>query len=141
MDGKDFFGNFTEHAATKDIPLSASAHNFWLSARHATDEGGQSVDQSSWSRVLRWLFNPMRWSIAKRRLFLLFLPVSFPTWAAVVAFCVAMLTLEGVLHPVRTYWTAPPRRRARYGQYGYYRSEQRATARRTPVRSGLKTAE
>jgi hypothetical protein len=77
------------------------------------------VDQSHWSRVFRWLFHPMRWSVAKRRIFLVFLPLTLPAWAAAVLVTVVLGVLECMIaQPALAFWNEPPRNRR--GYYGYY---------------------
>jgi hypothetical protein len=85
------------------------------------------VDQSHWSRVFRWLFHPMRWSVAKRRIFLVFLPLTLPAWAAAVLVSVVLGVLECmVAQPALAFWNEPPRsRRGYYGYNGYHRPEHR----------------
>lgn len=73
----------------------------------------------NWGRALRWLFSPMSWSVAKRRMFLVLLPLSLPAWALAVLGILALSVLEGLISPLWTFWSAPPRSRGRgYDYYG-----------------------
>ena len=71
-------------------------------------------------RVFVRLFQPMRWSIKARRLFLVSLPLAIPAWIlAVIATLILGHAME-IQQVLRQAWNAPPKRRhARYSYYGY----------------------
>lgn len=72
-------------------------------------------------RWVRRAISPLSWRVGTRRLFLAGLPVALFIWIAVLAILALAVFARGMVRPIVTFWTAPPKRSGRYyRRYAYH---------------------
>lgn len=65
-------------------------------------------------RWVRRAISPLSWRVGTRRLFLVGLPVALVLWIGILTILAAAVFVRGMVRPIITFWTAPPKQRGRY---------------------------